>query len=123
MAGRETWSLRAGDDFRFDDRGCLVVDASVATPMITALTQHLGAWWANPGHGSRLAALMAGEPEPDPAAALEDAVRTALAPLGRARQIRDLVVRVTVVGNGAHITATAHDISQGAPVTAELALP
>ena len=123
MARRETWSLLDGDDFQFDERGRLVIDTSVATPMKTALTQYLGAWWAHPGHGSRLAALMAGDPEPDLAAALDGAVREALAPLGRARRIRGLDVRVTVAGNRARIVATAHDISQGVPVAAEVTVP
>ena len=123
MARRETWSLREGDDFHFDERGRLATDTTVATAMRTALTQHLGAWWAFPEHGSRLAALMAGEPEPDLAAALDNAVRDALAPLKRARRIRDLAVDVRVDGNRAHIRASAHDIGQGAPVAVEVVSP
>ena len=122
MLRRMTWSLHNGD-FHFDERGCLALDTGVVTQMMTALTQHLGAWWAYPGHGSRLFALMTGEPEPDLAAALEDAVRVALAPLVRARRIRNLDVRVSVASNRASIVASAHDISQNVPVAAEVTLP
>jgi hypothetical protein len=93
--------------------------------MATALTQHLGAWWAHPGHGSRLAELMRGTPEADPAAALEQAAGAALAPLERARRIRDLRIRVTVADAGARATilATAHDIARGAVAQTEVTLP
>ena len=123
MTRRQTWSLLDCDDFGFDASGCLVLDSSAATPMKTALTQHFAAWWAYPGHGSRLAALMAGEPEPDLAVALDGAVRDALAPLERAGRIRDLDVRVDLAGNRARIVASAHDIGQGTPVAAEVTLP
>ena len=123
MARRETWSLRDGDDFGFDARGCLILDSSAATPMKTALMQRVRTWWAHPAHGSRLAALMAGEPQPALDAALNDAVRDALAPLVRARRIRDLQVQVTLAGSRAQIIASAHDIGQGRDVRTEVTLP
>ena len=123
MVRGQTWSLSEGEDFHFDDAGRLAVDDTVATPLKTALMQHVNAWWAHPAHGSRLAALMAGEPEPDLAAALEDAVRDALAPLVQGRRIRELQVQVTVEGSRARIVASAHDISQDRTISTEVSLP
>ena len=116
---RWTWSLR-DSDLHFDVGGRLALDSTVRTQMTTALTQHLAAWWANPAHGERLEALMAGTPPPDLAAELEDAVREALVPLERAQRIRDLQVQVELEGNRVCIRASAHDTQGDVPVTVEV---
>lgn len=124
MPGTETWSLirddgTPADDFALDDHGRLVLDRTVATPMITALDHELGAWWANPDHGSRIAAIRRGTPEPDQAAAVTAAVREALAPLERARRIRDVHVETALVGNRAVVTVRAYDIARARPFRQE----
>lgn len=128
MSGIETWSLVgqdgiSTDDFRFDDRGRLVLDRGIATAMITALNQRIGSWWANPAHGSRILALLSGNPDPEPATALEQTTRQALAPLEQARRIRDVVVVVRLDGNRAHVTVRAHDIGRGVVVSMEVIAP
>lgn len=124
MPGTETWSLirddgTPADDLALDDRGHLALDRTVATPIITALDHELGAWWANPDHGSRIAAIRRGTPEPDQAAAITAAVRESLAPLERVRRIRDLRVHTTLDGNRATITVHAYDIARATPISQE----
>ncbi len=121
-----TWSLvgpdgQPADDFRFDNHGRFVEDETVATAIALVLDQHLGKWWADPHHGSRVHQLMTGTPSPDMTRELESATREALAPLERDGRIKDITVHVQASENRALVTVTVFDTGQGRPLTMETA--
>jgi len=123
-----SWSLVGEDgapcdDFRMDERGRFAEDHTAATPIALILAQRLGAWWAHPGHGSRVHELMRGTPSPDMEAAVRVAAGEALAQLERQGRIRDVRVTARVSGNRAHVQATVYDVGRGAPVTVAMEVP
>jgi phage gp46-like protein len=81
-------------DYQIGSDGQWVLDATAQTPMLLALADEKGRWWADLRPGSRIAETFRGVPPRDPVQALAASITEALQPLVESGRLRGFAVEI-----------------------------